>query len=55
VTRLKRASNDLVLVAELAGRRRLETARRYILPTTTTTTTTTTDRQAAVEDLGVDY
>jgi site-specific recombinase XerD len=32
VTNLVRAGNDLVLVAELAGHRRLETTRRYSLP-----------------------
>jgi integrase len=32
VTGLVRAGNDLVLVAELAGHRRLETTRRYSLP-----------------------
>jgi integrase/recombinase XerC len=32
VTGLVRAGNDVVLIAELAGHRRLETTRRYILP-----------------------
>ena len=32
VTNLVRSGNDLVLVAELAGHRRLETTRRYSLP-----------------------
>jgi site-specific recombinase XerD len=32
VTNLVRGGNDLVLVAELAGHRRLETTRRYSLP-----------------------
>jgi hypothetical protein len=39
-----RASNDLVLVAEMAGHRRLETTRRYSLPSAA-------DRQAAMEAL----
>jgi len=41
VTGLVRAGNDLVLVAELAGHRRLETTRRYSLPSQA-------DRQKAV-------
>ena len=44
VTNLVRAGNDLVLVAELAGHRRLETTRRYSLPSAA-------DRQAAMEAL----
>ena len=44
VTNLARAGNDLVLVAELAGHRRLETTRRYSLPSAA-------DRQAAMEAL----
>lgn len=44
VTNLVRGGNDLVLVAELAGHRRLETTRRYSLPSAT-------DRQAAMEAL----
>ncbi len=32
LTRLVRAGNDIVLVAELAGHSRLETTRRYSLP-----------------------
>jgi site-specific recombinase XerD len=44
VTNLVRAGNDLVLVAELAGHRRLETTRRYSLPSEA-------DRQAAMEAL----
>lgn len=48
VTRLVRAGVDLPLVADLAGHRRLETTRRYALPTDA-------DRQAVVETLDVDY
>lgn len=48
VTGLVRAGHDLVLVAELAGHRRLETTRRYSLPSQA-------DRQAAVEDLQVEF
>jgi integrase/recombinase XerC len=44
VTDLVRAGNDLVLVAELAGHRRLATTRRYSLPSAA-------DRQAAMEAL----
>ena len=44
VTNLVRAGNDLVLIAELAGHRRLETTRRYSLPSAA-------DRQAAMEAL----
>jgi hypothetical protein len=38
----------LVVVAELAGHRRLETTRRYSLPSEA-------DRQAAVDSLEVEY
>lgn len=48
VTTLVRNGNDLVLVAELAGHRRLETTRRYSLPTAR-------DRQAAMDGIQVDY
>lgn len=48
VTGLVRAGHDLVLVAELAGHRNLETTRRYSLPSAE-------DRQAAVDGLDVDY
>ncbi len=44
VTRLVRSGNDLVLVAELAGHQRLETTRRYSLPSAA-------DRQAAMDAL----
>jgi integrase len=44
VTNLVRAGNDIVLVAELAGHRRLETTRRYSLPSEA-------DRATAVEAL----
>lgn len=43
-----RAGNDLVLVAELAGHSRLETTRRYSLPSDT-------DRQTAMDALTIDY
>jgi len=43
-TNLVRGGNDLVLVAELAGHRRLETTRRYSLPSAA-------DRQAAMDAL----
>jgi len=48
LTRLVRAGNDIVLVAELAGHSRLETTRRYSLPSDA-------DRQAAMNGLTVDY
>ena len=48
VTGLVRAGNDLVLVAELAGHRRLETTRRYSLPSKA-------DRQKAVTDLEIEF
>lgn len=48
VTGLVRAGNDLVLVAELAGHRRLETTRRYSLPSEA-------DRMKAVSDLEIDF
>jgi integrase/recombinase XerC len=48
LTGLVRDGNDLVLVAELAGHRRLETTRRYSLPSAA-------DRQAAMERLEIDY
>ncbi|MDQ6806668.1 MAG: tyrosine-type recombinase/integrase [Actinomycetota bacterium] len=44
VTNLVRGGNDIVLIAELAGHRRLETTRRYSLPSAA-------DRQAAMEAL----
>ncbi len=44
VTNLVRAGTDVVLVAELAGHRRLDTTRRYSLPSEA-------DRDAAVEAL----
>jgi site-specific recombinase XerD len=47
-TELVRRGHDLVLVAELAGHRRLETTRRYSLPTAA-------HRQAAVDSLAVEY
>lgn len=43
-----RGGHDLVVVAELAGHRRLETTRRYSLPSEA-------DRQAAVDGLEVDF
>ena len=48
VTNLVRAGNDLVLVAELAGHRRLETTRRYSLPSDT-------DRQAAMDAIEIEH
>ncbi|MCA1679486.1 MAG: tyrosine-type recombinase/integrase [Actinobacteria bacterium] len=48
VTGLVRAGNDVVLVAELAGHRRLETTRRYSLPSKA-------DRQKAVADLEIEF
>ena len=47
VTNLVRGGNDIVLVAELAGHRRLETTRRYSLPSVA-------DRQAAMDALELD-
>lgn len=47
VTRLVRGGNDVVLVADLAGHRKLETTRRYSLPSLG-------DRQRAVDGLAVD-
>lgn len=47
VTRLVRSGADLVMVAELAGHRSLETTRRYSLPTEE-------DREAAVEAVAID-
>jgi hypothetical protein len=43
-----RQGSDLVVVAELAGHRRLETTRRYSLPSDA-------DRLLAVERLQIDY
>jgi len=48
LTGLVRAGNDLVMVAEIAGHRRLETTRRYSLPSTA-------DREAAMEARRIDY
>jgi len=45
LTRLVRAGNDIVLVAELAGHARLENTRRY----------SHADRQAAMDALTADY
>jgi integrase/recombinase XerC len=47
VTNLVRCGNDIVLVAELAGHRRLETTRRYSLPSAA-------DRQAAMDGLEIE-
>jgi len=47
ITKLVRAGNDIVLVAELAGHRRLETTRRYSLPSHA-------DRQQAMDGLEVE-
>lgn len=48
MTNLVRAGNDLVMVAEIAGHKRLETTRRYSLPSEA-------DRQTAMEGITVDY
>ena len=48
LTNLVRRGHDLVLVAEIAGHKRLETTRRYSLPTER-------DREAAMESLRVEY
>jgi site-specific recombinase XerD len=48
LTGMVRSGHDLVVVAELAGHRRLETTRRYSLPNEA-------DRQAAVDDLQVEF
>jgi len=48
LTNLVRRGNDLVLVAEIAGHKRLETTRRYSLPSVE-------DREHAMEGLRVDY
>jgi site-specific recombinase XerD len=48
MTNLVRAANDLVLVAEVAGHKRLETTRRYSLPSQA-------DREAVMEDIRVEY
>lgn len=47
VTNLVRSGHDVVLVAELAGHRRLDTTRRYSLPSEA-------DRAAAVQDVLVE-
>ncbi len=47
-TELVRRGHDLVLVAELAGHRRLETTRRYSLPSAA-------DRELAMEGIRVEY
>jgi site-specific recombinase XerD len=48
LTSLVRSGNDLVLVAEIAGHKRLETTRRYCLPSLE-------DRARAMEGLRVEY
>jgi site-specific recombinase XerD len=48
LTNLVRRGYDLVLVAEIAGHKRIETTRRYSLPTER-------DREAAMESLRVEY
>lgn len=48
LTNLVRAGEDLVMVAEIAGHRRLDTTRRYSLPSEA-------DRQAAMDRLQSDY
>jgi site-specific recombinase XerD len=48
LTNLVRRGNDLVLVAEIAGHKRLETTRRYSLPSVE-------DREKAMEGLQIEY
>jgi site-specific recombinase XerD len=48
MTNLVRTGYDLVLVAEIAGHKRLETTRRYSLPSQA-------DREAAMESIRVEY
>jgi site-specific recombinase XerD len=48
LTNLVRNGNDLVLVAEIAGHKRLETTRRYSLPSAE-------DREEAMEKLKIEY
>jgi site-specific recombinase XerD len=48
LTNLVRRGNDLVLVAEIAGHKRLETTRRYSLPSLE-------DRESAMEGLRLEY
>jgi len=48
LTTLVRNGADLVLVAEIAGHRRLDTTRRYSLPSLH-------DRAAAMDGVHVDY
>lgn len=48
LTNLVRNGNDLVMVAEIAGHKRLETTRRYSLPSEA-------DREAAMEGIRVDH
>jgi site-specific recombinase XerD len=48
LTNLVRRGHDLVLVAEIAGHNRIETTRRYSLPTER-------DREAAMESLRMEY
>jgi site-specific recombinase XerD len=48
LTNLVRAGYDLVLVAEVAGHKRLETTRRYSLPSAA-------DREAAMESIRVEH
>jgi len=47
ITKLVRKGSDVVLVAELAGHRRLETTRRYSLPSHA-------DRQLAMDGLEIE-
>lgn len=48
ITQLVRAGKDLVLVADLAGHKRLETTRRYALPSLA-------DRESAMDAAQIDY
>ncbi len=48
MTNLVRVGNDRMMVAEIAGHQRLETTRRYSLPSEA-------DRQEAMENIRVEY
>ena len=48
LTTLVRQGEDLVMVAEIAGHVKIETTRRYALPSTA-------DRQAAMERMEIDF
>jgi integrase/recombinase XerC len=48
LTNLVRQGEDLVMVAEIAGHVKIETTRRYSLPSTA-------DREAAMERMEIDF